>query len=124
MYSAANPEDGDSMFLRNVGTYPRVHTASKPVRTSNLVYRFWIVVLENTAQCIHAGGYRRFGRTYYFHFQVSSLNFSSVTLLTLISTNIKPISPSFLTYRSTGLSLHSEAASAFCYTILPNTRLV
>jgi hypothetical protein len=28
-------EDGDSMFLQNVGTYLRVYTAPKPRRTTN-----------------------------------------------------------------------------------------
>jgi hypothetical protein len=30
-----NPEDGDSMFLRNVGIYLRVHTVSQPRTTSS-----------------------------------------------------------------------------------------
>jgi hypothetical protein len=43
-----SPEDGDSMFLRNVGIYLRIYTASKTqnivilpaVRTSNLICCF------------------------------------------------------------------------------------
>jgi hypothetical protein len=30
-----NPEDGDSMFIRDVCIYPRVYTASHPRRTSS-----------------------------------------------------------------------------------------
>jgi hypothetical protein len=34
------PEDGDSMFLRNVGTYRRVYMEPKPRKTSSFMTMF------------------------------------------------------------------------------------
>jgi hypothetical protein len=36
LYRQFSPEDGDSIFLRNVGIYRRVYTAPKPRRTSSI----------------------------------------------------------------------------------------
>jgi hypothetical protein len=48
-----SPEDGDSMFIRNVGTYLRVHTASQPVTTTltginNLLHKKFMVLTRTT----------------------------------------------------------------------------
>jgi hypothetical protein len=39
----SSPEDGDSMFLRNVGVYIRNHTARKPKRTPTFCFKIWQV---------------------------------------------------------------------------------
>jgi hypothetical protein len=52
-----SPEDGDRMFLRNVGIYRRVHTAPKPRRTTSSLNMtiFWDVTpcsLVDTDRCL------------------------------------------------------------------------
>jgi hypothetical protein len=46
--SISSPEDGDSMFLRNVGIYRRVYTAPKPrtATSSNLVYDHLLIKMK------------------------------------------------------------------------------
>jgi hypothetical protein len=48
MYRHFSPEDGDSMFLRNVGNYRRVYTAPKPGERHHYPHRH-----ENLKSLIH-----------------------------------------------------------------------
>jgi hypothetical protein len=36
-----HPEDGDSMFLWNIGTYLQVYMASQPIRTTSTFSPLW-----------------------------------------------------------------------------------
>jgi hypothetical protein len=49
-----SPEDGNSMFLRNVGIYLRVYTASQPRTTTSLMYNSitMIIIIINMHVCI------------------------------------------------------------------------
>jgi hypothetical protein len=48
--SVFSPEDGDSIFLRNVGTYLQVHTALQPTRPTSTSLLPWEVI---THICVH-----------------------------------------------------------------------
>jgi hypothetical protein len=44
-------EDGGSMFLRNVGTHPQVHTALRPRRPPLMLQRYLVILIHGASNC-------------------------------------------------------------------------
>jgi hypothetical protein len=71
-----SPEDGENIFLRNVGIYRRVYTAPKPTRTASSTH-FKISWSSNLSFCQVAGKYLSVSKG--FAVQLSSVQISGIT---------------------------------------------